>query len=291
MNQRLLLLLILASGVPGAHAAVVCSLAVTPSPFTGVYSSTSDLNVPGRLDFTCTRDPATDAGKHNIWIGIGQTAPGNTMSRDTGGSSLTYTISNKGFGNGLWTDTGGSRPNQPTPGALVDTIDFGKTGATYTGWYNLYFQVPLGQSSAAAGVYRDAAVPVTMRLDDQAGTVLAASTLGVRVSIPKSCRFSSDPTPINIVYPAFSASPVVGQSTFTLVCTQGTSYTLALDRSRSVIPAIELAYDLALSASTSTGNAIDQPFTVDISVDGGQAGRCSGSTCNGTDTRTITITY
>jgi spore coat protein U-like protein len=270
------------------HAAMVCSIAVTPAPFTGIYSSTANLNVLGRLDLTCTRDPVNDARRPNIWIGI---ASGGAMTLDTGGSTLSYSISRKGFGSGPWTNSGSQNPNQTGTGGLADTIDFGQSGATYTGSYDVYFQVPLGQVSAAAGVYLDPAVAVTMRLTDQAGAVLATTTLGARVSIPKSCRFSTDPTPISVIYPAFSASPVLGQSTFALTCTQGTSYSLALDRTRSLIPTIELAYDLTLSAATSTGNAVAQPFTVDISVDAGQAGRCSGSTCNGTDTRTITITY
>jgi hypothetical protein len=140
-------------------------------------------------------------------------------------------------------------------------------------------------------VYVDT-LAVTLRLGTTAtGTLLNTTSLSVILSIPKSCRFSTPPTPINVNYPAFSNVPITGTSNFALTCTQGTTYTIALDANRGLIPNVQLSYGLSLSATAATGTAVSQGYTVNISVDAGQAGRCTVSTCNGTDNRTLTVTY
>jgi hypothetical protein len=294
MNRllRLAAALFLLGLAPAGWAAVACAITASPSPFTGVYSSAANLDVQGAFSLNCTRDPTTDGRRIDVWIGVNQPATGNSLPRDIGGGNLSYVIYRRAFGTGVWMNTGSQKSNQSGNGGLGETIDFGNgTGSTFSGSYDIFVRVPAGQTTVPAGIYVNTAVGVTVKLTDENGGLLTASTLGFRFSIPKDCRFSSDPTPVAVNYPAFSPTAIVGVSNFALTCTQGTTYTIALDRTRSVITTVQLAYDLSLSAPTGTGNAVSQPYTVNISVDAGQAGSCSGSTCNGTDTRTITITY
>jgi hypothetical protein len=273
-----------------AWSALACSLIPSPAQIKGIYQWVGNLNVTGTLTLNCTRATG-DPGKHDIWIGMNQPAAGGTATLDTGGSTLTYTVAHGGYASGIWTSTGAVAPTSTTNGAVIDRIDFGRGGkvTTISEVYTFYFRVAQFQFKPV-GVYV-ATLPITVRNDTATGSVLATTSLDIVISIPRSCRFSSPPTPIEVNYPAFSASAVPGQSTFALTCTQGTTYTIALDAARSVIPIVELTYSLALSAAASTGTGESQGYVVDVSVDAGQAGKCNGSVCTGTDPRTITITY
>ena len=290
MNQliRILLLLLLLL-VAGRATAVVCSLSVNPSQVKVIFTGSAPLQVQGTIDLTCAR--AGDSRKPNFWIGMDQPATGRTATLDTGGSTLAYTVAHGNYGLGIWMNTGSVSPGSTTNGGIQDnTPDFGKNnGQTLTATYTFYLQVAV-QGNKAAGVYVDS-IPLTLRDQNISGPILYATTLDVSISLPKSCRFSTPPTAINVNYTAFSPSPVPGSSSFALTCTLGTTYTLALDATRSLIPTVELAYSLSLNAAAGSGNAAAQAYTVDISVDAGQAGRCNGATCTGTDTRTLTITY
>jgi spore coat protein U-like protein len=273
-----------------AWSAVACSILPSPSQVKGIYQFAANLNVLGTLTITCARNPATDARRQDIWIGMNQPAAGGTATLDTGGSTLAYTVAHATYASGIWTNTGAVAPTSNNNGAITERVDFGNQGsATLTETYTFYFRVAQSQLKSV-GVYV-ATLPVTLRLNDETGPVLGTTSLDIAISIPRSCRFSTPPTAIDINYTAFQAGALPGQSTFALVCTQGTTYTIALDATRSVIPNVELAYGLTLSDINSTGTGVTQGFTVDVSVDPGQAGKCNGSTCTGTDTRTITITY
>jgi hypothetical protein len=130
-----------------------------------------------------------------------------------------------------------------------------------------------------------------LRQGSSTGAFITSVNLAVHISIYKSCRFSTPPTPIDVNYTAFSPVAVTATSNFALTCTQGTSYTLSLDATRSVVPTVDLAYGLVLSATTGTGNTSAQGYAVTISVDANQPGTCNTSTCTGTDTRTLTVSY
>jgi spore coat protein U-like protein len=272
-----------------AWSAVACAMLASPTQVKGIYQSSANLNVLGTLTINCTRG-AGDPRKPDIWIGMDQPASGGTATLDIGGSTLAYTVAHANYASGIWTNTGGVTAASASNAAVAERLDFGTGGnATLTATYNFYFRVAQLQLKAA-GVYL-ATLPVTLRLDNATGTVLSTASLDIVISIPRSCRFSTPPTAIDIDYTAFSTSALPGQSSFELTCTQGTNYTIALDAARSVIPNVELAYGLTLSATGNAGTGVSQGYTVDVSVDAGQAGRCTGAICTGTDTRTITVTY
>jgi spore coat protein U-like protein len=286
---RLLVPLFLSCAAAPALA-LSCSLSANPAQLKGIFNNTSTLQLQGTIVMSCTRGPG-DPRKPNFWIGMDQAGSGRTATLDTGGSTLAYTVAHGDYGRGIWMNTGSEAPGSNNNGGVQDNSpDFGNTGMTLTETYTYYLQVLAPQGSKAAGVYLDR-IPLTLRQNNINGVVLDSTSLDISISIPKACRFSTPPTPITVNYTAFSPTPVAGTSMFALTCTLGTTYTIALDRTRSVIPSVELAYDLSLSAVQGTGIAAEQGYTVDISVDAGQPGRCNVATCTGTDTRTLTISY
>jgi spore coat protein U-like protein len=274
---------------PTAWSAMSCSLVSNPPQLKVIYNYFPAADLMGAVDMTCTK-AANDDRRPTIWIGMTQTPAGRTATLDTGGSTIGYEIFHGSYTAGTWTSTGGVPPGSNTNGAVTERLDFGTRGGTsLTESYTFYLRVPLLQIKPV-GVYLDT-VPVTLHLDNANGAILGTATLPVYISIPRSCRFSTPPSGINVNYPAFSPTAVTGASNFAMTCTQGTTYTIALDTNRSVVPTVQLRYGLTLSAGSATGTAVAQPYTVNISVDPGQAGRCSGGTCTGTDTRTLTVSY
>lgn len=294
MRRRLVELWVAAAALllscGNAWGALACSITASPSPFTGIYATAAALNLLGTFSVTCTRDPAVDPRRPDIWIGIDQGAGGRTMTRDAGGSTLTYGLYHKTYGQGLWTNSGNVGANQPGAGGVVAGLDFGNTGAVTNASFSVYLQAAAGQGSAP-GVYQDTAVAVTLRSGSDTGALLNSAVLSVRISIQHDCRFSTLPAPISVNYTAFSAAAVPGSSSFAVTCTSGTPYTMALDVTRSVIPTVNLAYSLNLSGAGGTGTAVPQPYSVNVSIDAGQAGSCASAVCTGTDSRTITVTY
>ena len=52
-----------------------------------------------------------------------------------------------------------------------------------------------------------------------------------------------------------------------------------------------LNYTLSLPVASGTGNGLQQTYTVNGSIAGGQAGTCATANCGGYQTRTLTVTY
>lgn len=273
-----------------AWSAISCTLNTNPADVKLIYNYFGNADAQGAIELSCTRNPQQDPRRPWFWIGMDQTTTGRTALQEAGTNTLTYEVFHGSYTAGTWTNTGGVAANSTTNGAVRDRVDFGGgQSSSLTDSYTFYLRVPSFQFKPA-GVYVDA-IPITLRLDNATGQIITTGTLDVIISIPRSCRFSTPPSGINVNYTAFSATAVTGTSNFAITCTQGTTYTIALDATRSVVPNVELAYSLGLSAASATGTAVAQPYTVNISVDAGQAGRCSTSTCTGSDTRTLTVTY
>lgn len=274
-----------------AWSAVSCSTSTNPASVNVSYNNTSIL-AQGTVNITCMRDKSVDSNVLSLWIGMTQTTAGRNAPLDVDATkTINYAVYHSTTTRGFWTDTGtGVSPGSTTDGAIGDKQNF-SGGSTLSLSYTFTLNVPAGQAPKTAGVYLDS-VPITVRDTDGAGAILSTGSLNVYISIPRSCRFSTPPAGINVNYTAFSPTAVTGTSSFAITCTLGTTYTIALDQTRSVVPTVGLAYGLSLTASgTNTGTALAQPYSVNISVDAGQPGSCNVSTCSGTDTRTLTVTY
>lgn len=271
-------------------SALTCSASTNPASVNVTYNNTS-ISAQGAVNITCMRDPSVDGNVATLWIGMTQTTAGRNAPLDVDASkTINYGVYHSTTTGGVWTDTGSASAGSTTDGAIVDKTTF-KGGSTLSLSYTFTLNIPAGQAPKPAGVYLDT-VPITVRDTDGAGAILSTASLNVYISIPRSCRFSTPPSGINVNYTAFSPTAVTGSSSFAITCTLGTTYTIALDRARSVVPTVGLAYGLSLTATgINTGNALAQPYSVNISVDAGQPGSCSVSTCSGTDTRTLTVSY
>lgn len=282
------LLWLLLAAAP-AWAALSCTITAAPTPIKGIYTFWSNLDIQGSFTVTCTRAPG-DATRPWIWIGIDQPTGGLTIPRDIGGSQLTGTIYRRNFGNGIWTNTGNQGANSNAAGGLRVRLDM-RNRLTVTENFNFYFRVPWFQIRPA-GVYLAGPIPVTLRLNNDGGSLLNTTSVSALISIQDNCRFSTDPAPVSVSYTAFAAAAIVRTSTFALTCTQDTDYTIALDAPRGVVPNVDIAYTAAVSASgTLLGTAVAQSYDVIFTFPPGQAGTCTAASCSGLDTRTITVTY
>lgn len=287
MLARLLLALATLLAALPASAAVSCSITVTEVTVSYLYFAT--VTGQGTLSIACTRNPSVDPRRQFIWIGMNQTTAGRPATQEAGTATVTYEIFHGSTTSGTWTDTGSVSSTSTNDGAVQEQLDFGAAGSAVTASYTFYYSIAWLQFKPA-GVYVDS-LPITMRLNNANGNVITTSSLTMRISIPKSCRFSTPPTGIDVSYPAFSPTPVTATSNFAITCTLGTTYTIALDQARSVVPVVNLAYGLSLATTSASGTAVAQPYTVNVSVDAGQAGSCGTTTCSGTDVRTLTVTY
>jgi spore coat protein U-like protein len=274
-----------------AHSAVSCGITSNPAELKVLYAAFwSTAYLQGTVNLACTRDP-NDPPNYNIWVGLDQTTGGRTARLETNAAAtIGYEIYHGNSAQGTWTSAGnGVAPGSTSNGAISDQLRFNQ-GTTDTASYAFYLQVPAWQLFKTAGVYTDT-VSIVVRRNNSGGTLVATDTLQVYISVPKTCRFSTPPTAIDVNYPAFSPTVVTGRSDFAITCTQGTDYQLELDQARSVVPGVGLAYGLTLNTTDATGNAVAQPYRVNISIDAGQAGQCNTAVCSGIDTRTLTVRY
>jgi spore coat protein U-like protein len=274
-----------------AFSVVDCTVTTNPADIVVTHNQISGATTTGAVNLTCTR-AATDTKTPTIWIGMAQPAAGRPATLDTGTATITYEIDHAGSNSGTWTDTGGAARTSTNNVAVQEAINFGNA-TTISVSIPFYFFDSWLQFGKPAGVYVDS-IPITVRLNNATGTILDQTSMGIHISLPKACHFSSAPS-IAVNYVAFSKLPVTGSGSFSITCTNGTPYTVTLSPARSVVPTVELAYGLSLTTPSSTsltGSALAQTYTVNISVDAGQPGTCNVATCSGTDTApTLTVNY
>jgi spore coat protein U-like protein len=300
--QSVLLAVLGSAAHQAAHAQLSCT--VTPTGVTGRYTVTTNLDLVGQFTVNCSRpSTVTSAGPYRLYLGInqGETAvTGRAMLRqqttNSAANRLNYSIfRNSGF-TGSWTE-GTGQTTGTGAGGLLHTFSFSGSSLTYSAVFPYYFRVASGITGKAAGIYDDEQVQVQVRnvattgtVTGTSGTQLNTALFTTNASILSRCYFSNAPTPLNMTYLSFAAAPSTGSNSFSLNCTLATTYTMALSASTGVL--LGLRYNLALSSASSVGTGFQQNFSVQGSIPAGQAGSCSGGSCNATSAPiTITITY
>jgi len=113
-------------------------------------------------------------------------------------------------------------------------------------------------------------------------------TVTMNIVAPATCTLSTPPGSIAFNYTSFGAT-ANASTTFAATCTTYLPYTMALDATSGTINGV--TYTLALSASSATGSGVAQSYTINGNIAAGQGGTCAASTCTGSQTRTLTITY
>ncbi len=279
-----------------AHAAIACT-GLSATSASGTTPASGNLDFTGSITVTCSR-LTTDALTQVIYIGLGlgenpDGTAGREMTRQTGAQQMNYAVyRNSGF-TGAWSEGNGRAPGNATGGGLQPTITFSSAATTSQSFSFPYYarvtQANYGGVAQPAGIYDDLTVGVTVRLTSRTGTVQSTGTIGLTVSKPSSCYISSAPSALALNYDSFRTTALTGNTAFSVSCTASTAYTLALDATSGTI--VGLNYTLALSSASSTGTGFAQGFTVNANMIAGQSGICAAATCNGSQARTLTITY
>lgn len=119
----------------------------------------------------------------------------------------------------------------------------------------------------------------------------------VNVTLNSACELSTAPSAINLVYTSFAAAQVTGDTSFSVRCTDGLAYTLALDSTNAdqlgltVGLAIRNAGDTAdATGGTQSGSAATS-YRVKATIAAGQQGTCATASCSASVTRTLTVSY
>lgn len=270
-----------------AHA-VTCTIGVTT--LSTAFDPTTAIQVTGTVSGNCT--PATHAEASSsfptIYIGIdsGARTP-RSMIRSGGSDLVTYQI-NKSSGAGIWNEATGTT-GLTTDGGLLFTMVAGTKNTAQAYSRTFYLNIP-AQPTDPVGTYNDPTITATIRDTSAAGTSLGTATFGLAATIAPFCRFSTNPSTLNLNYTSFATTAATGTSAFSLNCTAGTSYG-PITVTPATGTALNVAYSLALSATSGTGNAADQNFTVTGTAAAGQAGTCATSTCSANNPHTITVTF
>ncbi len=261
--------------VNSAHARITCT--VSSLGFSTAYGSA--LNVTAS-SFTVTCSHLTGGGSqatYQVAANNGLHASGTQRRAASGANFLNYNLTS---------DAGCLTPWQGTAyiPATPYTTPVLALGASDIKTYTFYGCVPAGQTVPAAGTYTDT---VTMSFIP-GGPNFTGGTFPVSITAPATCSLT--PPPGNITFASTSFGAAAAASTaFATTCTKLLPYTMALDATSGTI--VGVTYTLALSAATAVGTGVTQSFTINGSIAAGQSGTCTASTCSGTQTRTLTITY
>jgi spore coat protein U-like protein len=278
-----------------AKAAVTCTLTATSVDLNYVNNQGTNANASGTITLNCTR-LASDLNTQAYWIGIdygSRTGLTRRVFRHGGTTTNANRLDVNIYKNGTTTDW-----TNVTTGRVNGTLNFGGAlNASTTLTYN--FRVPAGQTGNTAGIFDETFIS-TLQLTTN-GPVVANTTFTPTVSITAACFVGQvasgnpapgaiSPTTLTLNYTSFAPTPQTATMNFTVDCTRGTTYALALAPTAGTL--LGLNYTLALSGAGATGTGFAQPYTVTGTIAAGQAGTCSTGACTATQTGvTVTITY
>jgi spore coat protein U-like protein len=137
-----------------------------------------------------------------------------------------------------------------------------------------------------AGNYTDT---VNVTLNPAGGGNTISAPLSVTVITDNWCQITVPPGNISFIYTSFQAAPAPATSTYGVRCTSLFPYNMSLDGTQPY-NLLGLDYTLSIPAS-SVGTGLTQTHTINGSIAAGQAGACATGVCNGTQTRTLTISW
>jgi spore coat protein U-like protein len=270
-----------------ASAAFSCG-SVTITAITTYYDPTFAINndSTGSFTATCTRGASTDPLSVTYYLGANNGLHFGTTRR----AQLVVGATTYRYNYGLYRDVGFTSPWGDTNNAtdrIAVTFNFpAAVPSTVTVPGVFYMRVPGNQTPVgASGNYTDS---VVVQLRNPPGANPTA-TLPISVNTPASCSVTVPPGDVNFTYTSFQGAVSNASSMFGVQCTTGSPYTMALDATSGTL--LGLNYTLALSASSGTGTGLTQTYTINGSIAGSQSGTCATGVCNGSQTRTLTVTY
>jgi spore coat protein U-like protein len=265
-----------------AEAAITCSASVTSVSIVYDPSAGAQNITTGSYTVTCMRlasDPNTFAWRLGVDNGL-QPAGGLNRVEAFGNRRYTYdTWRLTPYSNAnKWGDTNATR--------FTGTLNFGGAlTASTTGPFDIVMAA--GQAVQPAGTYNDT---VTATLLNSANQVINTSMFGVTVVTTNTCQISVPPGNVNFTYTSFQLAAAVASTTYGVRCTTALPYTMALDATSGTL--LGLSYTLAIAPSSSgNGTGATQTYTINGTIPAGQAGTCATAVCNGSQTRTLTLSW
>jgi spore coat protein U-like protein len=267
----------------GAVAAITCSVSVTAVNV--VYDPTSPVQnvTTGSYTITCNRlasDANTLAWRLGVNNGLQPGGGFNRVRRSGGPAGQRYNYDTYRSPGNLWGDNGATR--------FTGVIDFaGSLTASAFGTFDII--LPGSQPVDPAGTYLDT-LSVELRRDTGFPLLLDTATFGVTVITTNSCQISVPPGNVSFTYTSFQAGPATANTSYGVRCTTALPYTMALDATSGTL--LGLTYNLSLApASSGNGTGATQTYSINGSIAGGQAGTCGTAVCNGSQTRTLTLSW
>lgn len=221
-----------------------------------------------QIDYTLT---ANDGGNPS----------GPTNRATLGATTVSYELYRDSVCSTNWRETGNSS------NYFAGTLDFG--GAlTASVTLDYWACIPSGQASLPAGSYTDLVTMILTYGNTKKSEQTAIGSFPVTVNTPAQCVISTAPGPVDFgTYVAFGPA-AAASTTFGVTCTNYLPYTLALDATAGVVTGLN--YVLSAPAA-GVGTGLQQLLSITGNMPAGQAGQCASSSCTGTDTRTLTLSY
>lgn len=282
--------------------AVTCSTFSSPGwsltydPFAAIAATTTST-----VDLTCTRQTG-DPKKVTLTITASSGLnPGATNQALLAGSGALLQYGNyTDVANTLAWNTGGN--------SLSLTLSFGGIGSTASGSVPFYANIPAGQTTlppSGPSFYTDT---VSLQLLDK-GTAVSATTFPVSVAINPLCTITTAPGALTFSYTSLQGTPGAATSSFAVTCTNTVPYTASLDAYSVTDAAVNLSYTVNLGQTTrpagsayspgaalsATGSGLAQTISIDGAMAAGQSGTCATATCtnaaSANNIRTLMITY
>lgn len=274
-----------------ANAAIVCN--VSSSGFTAYYfeNAPAPTNGTGTFTVSCSR-AAGDATTFSYTLrsddGLNEAGGFNRALRGGGGAANRMNYN-------LYRDAGlTQRWGNTTALDFAGIVNFGSTATLFASQTQTYYTTIPAAQNKNAGLFTDT---VTMVLCTAAGTGCGAGnlsngTLPVTINNNSLCLLTTPPGSINFNYTSFQVANATANTSYTVRCTIGETYTMTLDAPGGSL--LGLNYTLLLSApGARTGTGFPENFTINGTILGGgnTSGTCGMAACNQTQQRILTITY
>lgn len=281
---RILLACALLFGAAGAGAAITCTTITSPG-YTTAYVAGTTGGLQLSFTVTCNRGSTSDPTSisYSVQASNGDNAKGinNRAALTIGGTTyyVGYDVYTPSCGGSQW------KGNVSLGGTV--TWSSSQTGNA-TDAQSYWACINAAQNPAASGAYQDTII-MTATYNPGTGNTVLTGTIPVTIYAPASCVINPAPGNVNIVYPAFSPTPLSSSTSFGATCTAPMPYSMAVSPTTGTLAGVN--YDVSLSPASATGTGSLQNYTITVTAPAGQGGTCTGASCTATQTHTLTITY
>lgn len=206
-------------------------------------------------------------GANYLSYGLFMNFPNCTTAWGASSLAEVYQLSNTGTG-----------PNNTTtvPNPLANNTTF-------------CLRISGGATTAPPGIYTDT---VQIAVAESPTEIWGQLAVQVRTTISPACYFNPGTPLISLSYTSFQTDSSSGTTSFQLKCTNTTTYTVGFDTPTGTVLGLNYGVSVAPASGTGTGVMQVPPgHTVTATIPGGQAGACSGPSCNATSSRSVVVSY